>query len=145
MSLVMSSREMADFLSESNMARIATVKPDSSPHVSPVWYLWEDNQLLISVGKESVKARNISRNNMVSVTIDKKQGGVIVEGTARIEDLGEDTMRKICKRYVSKENLNEYIEHAWENYESILLRIQPNKIISWDFRKDPFRVRVFGL
>jgi nitroimidazol reductase NimA-like FMN-containing flavoprotein (pyridoxamine 5'-phosphate oxidase superfamily) len=35
----MSPQEIEDFLSEGNIARIATVKPDNSPYITPVWYL----------------------------------------------------------------------------------------------------------
>ena len=138
MSLAMSPREMLDFLSERNIARMATIRPDNSPHVTPVWYLWENNQLLISVGRGSVKARNIGRNNKVAVTIDSRHGGVIIEGTAKIEELSEEIRRKLCQRYVHPEDLDKYIEYASANFQSILLRIHPQKIISWDYTKDPF-------
>lgn len=134
----MSPQEMLDFLSERNIARMATIRPDNSPHVTPVWYLWENNQLLISVGRDSVKARNIRQNNKVAVTIDSRRGGVIIEGTAKIEELSEEIRRKLCQRYVHPEDLDKYIEYASVNFQSILLRIHPQKIISWDYAKDPF-------
>jgi len=140
MGLAMSPEEMEDFLSESNIARIATVKPDISPHVTPVWYVWEKNQLLIMIGKGSVKESNIRQNNKVAVTIDSNTApnkGVIIKGTAKIEELTEGIERRICQRYLKTENLDQYIEYAHENYPSVLIRIRPEKINSWDYSKIP--------
>ena len=145
MSIAMSPEEIEDFLSEGNIARIATVKPDNSPHVTPVWYLWENNQLLIAIPKDSVKARNIRQNNKVAVTIDTDKApnkGVIIEGTAKIEELTNEITRKIDRRmaakYVKTEYLDEYIEwDSTQGVEYIYIRIRPEKIISWDGSKIP--------
>jgi PPOX class probable F420-dependent enzyme len=142
MGLDMSSSEIKDFLSASNIARMATVNPDNTPQVTPVWYLWDNNELLISVGRESVKTRNIRKNNNVAVSIDRRlekgSKGVIIHGKAKFDELSEDVRRKICQRYVREEDLDKYIEFARKNFDSTLLRIDPEKIISWDYTKDKF-------
>ena len=145
MSIAMSPREIEDFLSEGNIARIATVKPDNSPHVTPVWYLWENNQLLMTIQKDSVKESNIRQNNKVAVTIDTDRApnkGVIIEGTAKIEKPTKEIERRIDRRmaarYVKTEYLDEYIE--WDNAQGtqyIYIKIRPEKIISWDYSKIP--------
>ncbi len=133
----MSNQEMIDFLSESNLARIATVKPSGAPHVSPVWYLWENNQLFIAIPRNSVKTRNIKKNNKVAVTIDSNIGpkGIIIEGTAELEELGEEIELRLIQRYVSPENLDKYVEYAHADLPSVLLRIRPEKTITWDYSK----------
>jgi hypothetical protein len=137
MSIAMSDQEMIDFLSESNLARIATVKPSGAPHVSPVWYLWENNQLFIAIPRNSVKTRNIKKNNKVAVTIDSNIGpkGIIIEGTAELEELGEEIELRLIQRYVSPENLDKYVEYAHADLPSVLLRIRPEKTITWDYSK----------
>jgi PPOX class probable F420-dependent enzyme len=145
MSFPMSPHEIEDFLSESNIARIATVKPDGSPHVTPVWYLWENNQLLILIMKGSVKESNIKQKKKVAVTVDSNTApnkGVIIEGTAKIEELTEEIERRICQRYLKKENLDEYLELSHGYYPQILIRIQPEKIITWDYSKIPILNRL---
>lgn len=137
----MSTQEMQCFLSKGNVARIATVKPDGVPHVTPVWYLWENNELLIAIVKNSVKERNIKRNSKVAVTIDSNvvpEKGVMVEGTAEIDELSEELERKIYQKYVSHEDLDRYIQHSHARFQPLLLRIDPEKIITWDYSKDPF-------
>jgi len=145
MSFPMSPHEIEDFLSESNIARIATVKPDGSPHVTPVWYLWENNQLLILIMKGSVKESNIKQKKKVAVTVDSNTAPnkvVIIEATAKIEELREEIERRICQRYLKKENLDEYLELSHGYYPQILIRIQPEKIITWDYSKIPILNRL---
>jgi len=141
MNIAMSHHEMEKFLAESHLARIATIKPHGTPHVTPVWYLWQNNQLLISIVMNSVKAGNIRQNNKVAVTIDTPTNfgkGVIIEGTANIEEIPEELLKQICQRYVKEEDLEKYLEYAHTHYSSILLRINPEKIMTWDYLKDPF-------
>jgi len=151
MSIGMSAQEIEDFLSDGHTARIATVKPDNSPHVTPVWYLWENNQLWMAIPKDSVKARNIRQNNNVAVTIDTDKApikAVIIEGTAKIEELTKEAERKIDRRmaakYVKPEYLDEYIE--WSNaqgIEYIYIRIRPEKMITWNSSKDPIEHKFY--
>jgi PPOX class probable F420-dependent enzyme len=151
MSIVMSSQEIEDFLSDGHMARIATVKPGNSPHVTPVWYLWENNQLLMTIPKDSVKARNIRKNNKVAVTIDTDKApikAVIIEGTAKIEELSSEMERKIDRRmaakYVKTEYLDEYIELAGaQGVEYIYIRIRPEKMITWNSSNDPIEHKFY--
>ena len=137
----MSKQEIANFLSKNNVARIATIKPDKTPHVTPIWYLWKNNQLLVPTGKNTVKVRNIQKNNNVAVTIDTStapEKGVIIEGKAEIDELNEEIRRRICQRYVSPEDLNKYLNYAQTHHSSVLLKIHPKKMITWDYSKDTF-------
>jgi PPOX class probable F420-dependent enzyme len=141
MNLEMSSQELIAFLTETHLARIATVKPDGSPHVTPVWYLWKAPHLLIAVVNTSLKVRNIQQNPRVAVTIDTESSparGVIIEGTALIKNLPTHVEREICARYVKSSDLTNYLKYAQSNFTSVLLEITPRKIMSWNYAKNPF-------
>ena len=141
MTLEMSSHELNNFLTETHLARIATVQPDGSPHVTPVWYLWNAPYLLIAVVSTSRKVRNIQQNPRVAITIDTESSpaqGVIIEGTALIKNLPARVEHEICARYIKSSDLEKYLEYTRNNFASLLLEITPSKIISWDYAKDPF-------
>ena len=141
----MSNQEIVDFLSENNVARIATIKPDKTPHVTPIWYLWKNNQLLVPTGKNTVKVRNIQKNNNVAVIIDTStapEKGVIIEGKAEIDELNKEIRRRICERYVSPEDLDKYLNYAQTHHSSVLLKIHPKKMITWDYSKDTFLSKI---
>ncbi|HSP54227.1 MAG TPA: pyridoxamine 5'-phosphate oxidase family protein [Dehalococcoidia bacterium] len=52
----------SSFLDEANVAVLATVDQRGRPHAAPVWYLWDDGELVISTGRGSQKHRNIEAN-----------------------------------------------------------------------------------
>ena len=65
----------------------ATVRPDGSPHVMPVWGVWLDGRLWFSSGLQSRKARNLAADARCSLTTDDTQNPVVVEGVAeRVTD-----------------------------------------------------------
>lgn len=61
----------------------ATVRPDGRPHVMPVWGVFLDDELWLSTGPASRKARNLGHNDAVVVTTDEAVAPVVVEGRAR--------------------------------------------------------------
>ena len=142
----MSSEEIEDFLNERYVARIATIKPNGSPHVTPVWYLWKNKQLLISIGEDSVKVKNVLKNNRVAVTIDNctyPGMGVIIEGKAEIRELSETIEWEIGIRYLESKILIEYLKYAHATWKNVLLIVHPEKIISWDSSKEPIIRNLF--
>jgi len=136
---------MESFLSEKNLARVATVRPDGTPHVTPVWYIWENNELLIPIMKGSIKESNIRQNSKVATTIDSDTSphrAVIIEGTARIEgELSGEIEMRFYRRYLKSEDIERYIEYVHATSETLLIRIRPQRITSWDYSKDAYHMR----
>ena len=62
----MSSDEVRSFLSHgTRTAKVATVMKDGTPHVMPVWFVLDGEQLVFTTGATSVKARNLRRNPQI--------------------------------------------------------------------------------
>ena len=47
----LTAEEMEQFMAGNAVARLATLKPDGSPYVMPVWYHW-DGEALYFVGRQ---------------------------------------------------------------------------------------------
>jgi PPOX class probable F420-dependent enzyme len=74
-------------LSNDRIGWLTTVASDGTPQVSPIWFLWDSNEILV-YSLESPRARNIASHPRVSLNLDGNGLGgdiVIVEGTARID------------------------------------------------------------
>ena len=56
------------------MVWLATVKPDGTPHIVPVWFLWDGDSIYI-YSKPDQKIRNLKQNNAVMVALDDTKGG----------------------------------------------------------------------
>lgn len=133
----MTEAEMEDFLSQGYLARIATIKQDGSPHVTPVWFLWENGELIIVTYRDSLKIKNIKRDNRVSVVIDTSYPGkgVIIEGEAGVSsDKVEEMTRKVSAKYVKPEELDDYVKSVLKN-PMVVVRVNPKKILTWDYSR----------
>jgi PPOX class probable F420-dependent enzyme len=66
---------------------LATVTPDGSPSVRPVWFVWDGDAFLVFSQPTSAKVRHITSNPHVALHLDPDTWGenvVIVTGEARI-------------------------------------------------------------
>jgi len=74
-------------LSNDRIGWLTTVASDGTPQVSPIWFLWDSDEILV-YSLNSPRARNIAKHPRISFNLDGNGLGgdiVIVEGTARIE------------------------------------------------------------
>lgn len=135
----MSKKEMDEFLKEPRIARVAVVRKDGSPHISPVWFDYDGNHFYINTTEERAKSRILRKNDKVALTIDtetRPHKGVIVEGIAEPKEKGADEdIYRIAMRYLGKQGADNYIKALLAMGKRITYRITPKKIITWDFSK----------
>lgn len=86
----MTAAETTAFLQEgTRTAKVATVRADGRPHLAPVWFLLDGDDLLFTTWHTSVKAANLRRDNRVTIVVDDESppfAFVQLEGTATISD-----------------------------------------------------------
>lgn len=74
-------------LNEPVLAHMATVGPNGEPQNNPVWFLWEDGRVVISIGPEGQKARNLERNPRVALSMaDREKPEVYLELRGQVVD-----------------------------------------------------------
>ncbi|MET7365810.1 PPOX class F420-dependent oxidoreductase [Streptomyces sp. NPDC005566] len=111
----MTQDEWRAFLSEgTRTAKISTVRADGSPHIAPVWFLLDGDDLVFNTGKESVKGRNMARDGRVSICVDDDRppfAFAVLRGRADLsEDLAElrHWATRIAGRYMGAEAAEEF-------------------------------------
>lgn len=80
---------LAFLLSRPRPAKLATVRPDGRPHVVPIWFDLDGEQLLFTTGENTVKARNLRHNPWVSLCVDDETppfAYVKVDGTVEFSE-----------------------------------------------------------
>lgn len=88
-------------LERSRQYWVATVRPDSRPHLMVIWGLWLDQGFCFSTGSESRKARNLEKNPACVFGSEDSAEAVIVEGVAeKIRDV--TVIRDFLSRYQRK-------------------------------------------
>ena len=100
------SDEANDFLGLANIAILATVGLGNRPHAAPVWYLYEDQELLVSTGTGSQKHRNVQRNPNVTLVVERREPPyyvVTIQGEAEIgPPLSDDKRLALAIRYLGE-------------------------------------------
>ena len=128
------SNEANDFLGEANVAILATVGLGNRPHAAPVWYLYEDRELLVSTGTGSQKHRNVERNPAVTLVVERRETPyyvVTIRGEAEIgPPLSDEKRLALAIRYLGEGRGRAYAERT-RGSDSITLRIRPGKVIEF--------------
>lgn len=76
--------EVLHRLERAGIAWFATVRPDGSPHLTPVWFLYRTGAWWIGSAGRSKKVRNLSVDGRVSLALQGGGAPVVAEGIAII-------------------------------------------------------------
>ncbi len=123
--------EQEALIQEQPLGILATVKKDGSPQLTPIYYAYEDGQILISITKTRAKYHNIKRNPQVTMCIVKPEGRpyVTVSGRAEIEEQDiVDGTANVFKRF-SGRPLPDNFEDTLREQQRVLVKITPDRFI----------------
>jgi PPOX class probable F420-dependent enzyme len=70
------------------VAWLTTVTPDGQPQTFPIWFLWQDGEVLIYGDRRARRNANLAVNPRVGLHLNddgKGDGIVVLEGEARID------------------------------------------------------------
>ena len=127
--------EVEEFLSQPRTAQLVTMRAAGTPHVAPVWFLWENGQALVMADRTAVKVRNIRRNSTAALCVctpDHPYSFVTIEGTANITDSGlGDMVRRTCVLYEGEQRGAEFAAELLADERLTLIVISPDRFISW--------------
>jgi PPOX class probable F420-dependent enzyme len=140
----MSKAETRRFIMQGTFTgKLATVKKDGSSHVVPIWFVMDDanskagvGDIIFTTGSESIKAKNIHRDKLVSICIDDQIppfSFVTIFGTAKIFPYRQKEVlkwaTKIAERYMGKKNAKVY-GRTNSGEGTVLVRIKPTRILA---------------
>jgi PPOX class probable F420-dependent enzyme len=137
----MNSAQIQDFLAVTRHAIAAVIRPDGAPQLSPIWFLYEGERLYFSIGLESAKYRQLSRDPRISLCIDAGHPdarAVVISGTAELitDESPErsDLEWRILRPYhESDEDARRWVATSEAEGPSALVVVSPEKIIGWDY------------
>ena len=119
----------ADLLTKPAFANLATLNPDGSPQVTPVWVDFDGSHVIVNTARGRVKAKNLAREPRVALSIADPQNpyrylgiqGRVVEMT---EKGGDAHIDKMAKKYLGKDSYP--FRKAGE--VRIVVKIEPDKV-----------------
>ncbi len=124
--------DVEQFLRDNILCVVSTTKRDGSSQSTPVYYLYEDGKLYISVTMTRAKTRNVLRDPRVSVVVLNTQRPfpyVQVTGTAAItEDDLEARSRRIWSLFMP--SLPDNFAAVLEQQQRRIMIVTPEKVSS---------------
>ncbi|MET9347545.1 pyridoxamine 5'-phosphate oxidase family protein [Streptomyces termitum] len=141
--IMMTPQELDSFLAEQRTCRVASVSADGRPHVSALWYAWDGTSLWLYSITRSRRWSELRTDPRISVLVDDgveygELRGAELSGTAvfvgEAPRTGEpcpelDAVERLfAAKNFGLETMPHDGRHAW-------LRLTPDAIASWDFRK----------
>jgi PPOX class probable F420-dependent enzyme len=89
-------------------ADLATLMPDGSPQVTPVWFDYKDGKFIVNTAKGRVKDRNMSSNPKVALSIidpDNPYSHLAVRGKVvrRTEEGADANIDALAKKYLGQD------------------------------------------
>jgi aminopeptidase N len=135
----MTEEELVSFFEQAQFARLGTINEDGTIHIAPIFFKYQDGQILMATQDPSRKVRNIKRNKNVTVLIDKTEvpfKGALIYGTAELDY--EDVIPKriaIFERRLSREEAETYARRLSSKWQCVIVRITPVHVASFDYSK----------
>jgi PPOX class probable F420-dependent enzyme len=116
-------------------AKLATTMRDGSPHVMPVWFVLERDQLVFTTPADSVKGRNLGRDPRASIVVDQERppyAFVHLRGTVALSADPDELLRAataIGGRYMGADRAEEFGRRNGVPGE-LLCRLAPERVIA---------------
>lgn len=134
----MSTSEALEFLNEgSRTGKLAWVAADGRPHVTPIWFIVEDGDLLFATATRSGKALAMKREPRVSLLVDTETppyAFVKVDGVVELSEDSDD-LRRVSTlagaRYMGPDQAESFGERNSGPGEC-LVRLRPTSITGVD-------------
>ena len=122
-----------DLFNKKVFANLATIMPDGSPQVTPVWLDYDGENLLINTAAGRVKDKNLQRDKRVAMAMSDPENpyrylevrGTVVE---RTEQGADEHIDKMAKKYIGKD------KYPWSKPGEVrvLYEIEPTRVSGSD-------------
>ena len=141
----LSPEERDEFVARKLVARMATQRADGWPHVTPIWYVWEDGRFLLSLGNSRRHLANLRRDPHVTMCVDidprvedptKTPRAAVCFGLAELVEEGplvREVTEKMEMRYLGAVP-PEFEEALWFEGRTVVI-IEPQRWLAWDQSK----------
>jgi PPOX class probable F420-dependent enzyme len=117
------------FLAQSRYAVIATINPDGSPHQAVVWYLLEEDGIILNSKVGRRWPSNALRDPRVSITVEEGLDYAVITGTLEEipdHELAQEHIVAMGLRYEGPEGVARR-GPVWQTQERVSFRLIPRR------------------
>jgi nitroimidazol reductase NimA-like FMN-containing flavoprotein (pyridoxamine 5'-phosphate oxidase superfamily) len=135
-------QEQNEFLNTPGiLMRIACVREDGSPLVTPIWFIYHENAICFTPREQSEWFACLKKDPRVALCIDEQNlpyRKLIAEGSAELlydvgnDDDWRDLYRDIAKRYVPEDAAEAYVQNTIDQGRALFkLTLADSVVKSW--------------
>ncbi len=131
----MSPEQREAFLAGLHVGILSIQRDGKGPLALPIWYAYEEGQVLIHMSDESVKARLLRRHGRATMTVQDETPPyryVMVEGPVTVEHR-ECSIEPIAVRYLGEDEGREYAAANPPTDESVVAVLTPERWLTTDY------------
>ena len=128
--------EIRGFLTHgTRTGKLAVLTPSGHPHVMPIWFVLDGEDIVFNTGAKTVKGKHILGDGRVSLAVDDERppfAYVHIRGTATAEDNPPDMLEwatRIGARYMGEDRAEEFGRRNGVPGE-LLVRLTPERVIA---------------
>ncbi len=126
-------------LDERRIAALTTFSADGLPHVTAVWFLYEEGALYIATSLQTSKGRNLQRDPRAALCIESRKAGeeTGISACGEVELLtGEEAVplaQRINTKYLTQAALDHpVVGPTFMAMSDLVVKLVPERWISWD-------------
>ncbi|MEW2441547.1 PPOX class F420-dependent oxidoreductase [Micromonospora marina] len=123
---ILSEEDLA-LLGEPQLAHVATIEADGTPHVTPVWVDTDGEHIVFNTAKGRQKHLNMSRNPVVAVSVADRADDfrtLWIKGTVEfVTDGADEHIDRLAKKYLGQDT------YPWRRpgEERVIVRVTPTE------------------
>lgn len=124
--------EQRRLLEAPNFAHLATIMPDGTPQVTPVWVDYDGRYVLVNTALGRVKERNLRRDPRVGLDVaDQQNPYKMVSIRGRVAELttehAEEHIDRLAKKYLGQDRY----PYRQPNERRVIIKIDPQHVAGW--------------
>jgi len=132
-----SQKQVQSLMDQERLASFATVGSRKEPHIVPVFFTYDEGKVYIQTDRNSMKFRNLLRNDNVAVAVYREEEAVIIRGRGRVVDSEEEFVRR-TQDHIDKYRLR-LDEHGrdslgiplFDGKVRCVIEVTPKRILFW--------------
>ena len=131
--------ELIKFLKKEKILHLATIDEKNSPHIVPVWYLYNSKKIYVGTNTKTQKAKNIRIHKKVSFCVDVGINapnifGLMGKGTAKLLK-EKKTVNRIAKKILLRyfKSLDNKSAKELLDDTDCIIEIIPKEFTNWKY------------
>lgn len=122
-----------DLLRRTRNAVLGTTGPRGTPHLGPVWFLWDGGAFIVSTVRSSVKVADIARDRRAAICVDDQVAGdyLTAYGQADVVD-GESVgalTRPLLLKYLHPEEADARWSRINDAGQRVAIVLRPQRVV----------------